>query len=49
MGRKKTKPPCGRENCKFETPDIALRNFAIPNKDFAEIGLNTLSPWKTCP
>jgi mTERF domain-containing protein len=37
-----------RENCKFGTPNIALRNFAIPNIDFAEIDLEMLSSCKPC-
>jgi hypothetical protein len=36
----------GGENCKFGTSNIALRNFAIPNVDFAKIGLETLSSCK---
>jgi hypothetical protein len=32
-----------RRNCKFRTPNIALRGFAIPNIDFAKMSLETLS------
>jgi hypothetical protein len=37
-----------RENCKFGTPNVAFRGFAIPNIDLAKLGLETLSSCKSC-
>jgi hypothetical protein len=41
--------PLHREkNCKFGTPKVALRGFAIASIDFAEMGLETLFYCKSC-
>jgi hypothetical protein len=37
-----------RENCKFGTPNVALRGFAIANIDFTEMGLGPLFYCKSC-
>jgi hypothetical protein len=38
-----------RQNCKFGTPNIVLRNFAIHNIDFEKMDLETLSSCKLYP
>jgi hypothetical protein len=36
------------ENCKFGTPNVTLRDFAILNIDLTKLGLETLSSCKPC-